>query len=73
MKVNATKRDTIACTLEKVEFAGGIFTRYWIERLITSDTDKLKARLRVVISNSQSIKESDNYLDSPVGEKKKWS
>jgi len=42
----------------------------WIERLITSDADKLKARLRVVISNSQSIKESDNYLDSPVGEKK---
>jgi hypothetical protein len=41
-----------------------------IERSITSDADKLKARLRVVISNSQSIKESDNYLDSPVGEKK---
>jgi len=35
-----------------------------------SDADKLKARLIVVISNSQSIKESDSQLDSPIGERK---
>jgi hypothetical protein len=56
--------------IREVGFARGISSVVWIERLIMSDADKLKARLRVVISNSQSIKESDNYLDSPVGEKK---
>jgi hypothetical protein len=35
-----------------------------------SDADKLKARLKVVISNSQSIKESYSYLNSPIGERK---
>jgi hypothetical protein len=56
--------------IREVGFAGDISRGVWIERSIMSDADKLKARLRVVISNSQSIKESDNYLDSPVGEKK---
>jgi len=69
LKVNATKRDAIA-GIREVGFAGGYLQWVWIERSIMSDANKLKTRLRVVISNSQSIKESDNYLDSPVGEKK---
>jgi hypothetical protein len=32
----------------------------WIERLIMSDVDKLKARLKVVTLNSQNINESDS-------------
>lgn len=32
----------------------------WIEQSIMSDADKLKARLRVITLNSQSIKESDS-------------
>jgi hypothetical protein len=69
LKVNASKRDAIA-GIREVGFAGNISRGIWIERSIMSDADKPKTRLRVVISNSQNIKEPDNYLDSPVGEKK---